>query len=286
VRGRVPAGQAGLALPRRLMARYRVTLAYDGTDFQGWQVQAPGKQARTVQGVLEAELCQLAAGVPVRVCGAGRTDSGVHALGQVVCFDLARPMSPPDLARALNRMLPSDVRVLDAFEVASGFHPRRDARSKLYRYVLDMGAPQLPTRRRYGGHVPARLDPVPVDLAAELYLGRHDFASLASSGGSVKTTVRTLTRSAVRFVDHEVGGDVPGGSGPGTSLVYEVEADGFLRKMVRSLVGGLIAVGSHALSVESLSHALEARDRRAWPAPAPACGLTLVRVDYGSRGLR
>ena len=263
------------------MTRYRITLAYDGTDFQGWQVQAPAKQARTVQGVLEAELSQLAAGVPVRVCGAGRTDTGVHALGQVACFELPRPMEPPDLARALNRMLPRDVQVLAAAVVPPDFHPRRDARSKLYRYVIDMCAPQLPTRRRYAGHVPARLDPVRVDLAAELYLGCHDFASLASSGGSVKTTVRTLTRSEVRFVDHEVEGDVPGGSGPRTSLVYEVEADGFLRRMVRSLVGGLIAVGSHTLSVEDLRRALEARDRRAWPAPAPACGLTLVRVDYG-----
>ncbi len=281
MRGRVPAREAGLARRRRLMARFRVTLAYDGTDFQGWQVQAPAKKARTVQGVLEAELTRLAAGLPVRVCGAGRTDTGVHALGQVACFELARPMLPLDLARALNRMLPRDVRVLEASEVPPHFHPRRDARSKLYRYVLDMTTTQLPARRRYAGHVPVCLDRVGVSEAAALYLGRHDFASLASSGGSVKTMERTVTRSEVRFVDNEVGGDVAGGSGPRVSLIYEVEADGFLRRMVRSLVGGLIAVGSHAVSVDDLRRAREARDRRAWPAPAPACGLTLVRVDYG-----
>jgi tRNA pseudouridine38-40 synthase len=138
--------------------------------------------------------------------------------------------------------------------------------SKLYRYVLDTGPVQLPTRRLVAGYVPSTLDRAGVVAAAALFLGRHDFASLASAGGSVKTTVRTLTRSEVRF--------------DGDTLVYEVEADGFLRKMVRSLVGGLVAVGRGVLTVDDLRTALKARDRRAWPPPADARGLTLVRVDY------
>jgi tRNA pseudouridine38-40 synthase len=243
---------------------YRVVLAYDGTDFLGWQRQAGA--ARTVQGVLEEALSVLDDGVPVGVAGAGRTDTGVHALGQVASFRLQRELAPDALGRALNGILPRDVRVLDAALVPDAFHARRDARSKCYRYVLDTGPVQLPTRRRLAGHVTWMLDPSRVRDAAALYVGRHDFASLASSGSSVLTTVRTVTRSEARF--------------EGPTLVYDVEASGFLRKMVRSLVGGLVACGRGAVTVEDLRAALLARDRRRWPPPAAACGLTLLVVHY------
>jgi len=244
---------------------YRVRLAYDGTDFHGWQSQR-GDAGRTVQGELEAALARLAGGMAVAVAGAGRTDAGVHALGQVASFELPREVEPSALRRALNGLLPADVRVLDAALAPEGFHARRSACSKLYRYALDCGGVQLPQRRRFAASVPFSLDPGAVRAAAALYLGRHDFASLASSGGSVKTTLRTVTRSQALF--------------DGATLVYETEADGFLRKMVRSMVGGLVAVGRGAASVEELARALAACDRRAWPAPAAARGLTLVRVDY------
>jgi len=243
---------------------YRVTLAYDGTDFLGWQLQRRG--GRTVQGVVEEALSCLAAGQRVPVFGAGRTDAGVHALGQTASFDLPREIQARELRRALNGLLPEDVRVLDAAPAAPGFHARRSASSKLYRYELDCGGVQLPQRRRFAGFVPGPLDEGAVRAAAALYLGRHDFASLASSGGSAKTTVRIVRRSEAAF--------------RGTTLVYEAEADGFLRKMVRSMVGGLVAAGRGAVAVEELARALEARDRRAWPAPASARGLTLVRVLY------
>jgi tRNA pseudouridine38-40 synthase len=250
--------------------RYRVTLAYDGTDFQGWQLQGgrstSGRAARTVQGELEAALSRLAGGEPVPVMGAGRTDAGVHALGQVASFDLPRAMQPEALVRALNGMLADDIRVREAAPAAPGFDARRSAVGKLYRYELDTGPLQLPTRRRYAGHLTGDLDPGRVAEAAALYLGRHDFASVASSGGSARTTVRTVTRSEASW--------------RGPTLVYEVEAEGFLRKMVRSLVGGLIAAGRGSLTVAQLASALAARDRRAWPPPADARGLTLVRVDY------
>jgi tRNA pseudouridine38-40 synthase len=244
--------------------RFRVTLAYDGTDFLGWQVQA-GAIARTVQGVLESALAHLG-GAPVRVAGAGRTDAGVHALGQVASFELAREISASDLLRALNGLLPEDVRVLDAATVEPGLHARKSAIGKLYRYELDSGPVRSPLHRRYAGWIPQLLQKEPVLEVAALFLGRHDFAALASSGGTTRTTVRTVTRSEVRFDD--------------TTVVYEVEAEGFLRKMVRSMVGGLIAAGRGATTVVELRRSLESRDRQAWPAPADACGLTLVRVDY------
>jgi tRNA pseudouridine38-40 synthase len=241
-----------------------VTLAYDGTDFLGWQLQR--RAGRTVQGVVEEALSCLAAGQRVAVFGAGRTDAGVHALGQTASFDLPREIEGGELRRALNGLLPEDVRVLDAAPAPSTFHARRSASSKLYRYELDCGGVQLPQRRRFAGFVPGPLDEGAVRAVAALYLGRHDFASLASAGGSAKTTVRTVRRSEAAFT--------------GPTLVYETEADGFLRKMVRSMVGGLVAAGRGTVAVEELARRLEARDRRAWPAPAPARGLTLVRVLY------
>jgi tRNA pseudouridine38-40 synthase len=253
------------------MPCYRVTLAYDGTDFAGWQVQADATGARTVQGVLESALARLAGEARVAVTGAGRTDAGVHALGQVASFDLPRAMDDDALARALNGLLPDDVRVLAAAQAPAGFDARRSAVSKLYRYELDMGRVRLPHRRRYAGWLPARLDEPRVHEAAALYVGRHDFASTASTGSSARTTVRTVTRSEARFTD------APEGV---RTLVYEVEAGGFLRKMVRSLVGGLVAAGRGASTVEDLARALAACDRSGWPPPAEACGLTLVRVVY------
>jgi tRNA pseudouridine38-40 synthase len=244
---------------------FRVTLAYDGTDFLGWQLQRPGG-GRTVQGVLEEALGRLAGGGRVAVHGAGRTDAGVHALGQVASFDLLREIDAAELQRALNGLLPDDVRVLETTPAPPGFHARKSAVSKVYRYELDCGGVSLPQRRRFAGHVPFALDGGAVREAAALFLGRHDFASLASSGGSAKTSVRQVVRSEAVFT--------------GATLVYETEADGFLRKMVRSMVGGLIAAGRGAVRPADLARALEARDRRRWPAPAPACGLTLVRVCY------
>lgn len=262
MRRRIEAGEAGL--PR--LNAFRIVVAYDGTDFAGWQSQSDASGARTVQRTLEDALAPLAGGMRIRVAGAGRTDAGVHATGQVASFALDRDIGPAELARALNGLLPEDVRVLSADVAGPGFHARRSARSKLYRYVLDTGPVQLPTRRRHAGHVPWTLDRAKVVAAAEMVRGRRDFAALASTGGSVKTTVRTVTRSEAAF--------------DGATLVYEVEADGFLRKMVRSIVGGLIAAGHGAVSIDDLRRALAAGDRGGWPAPAEARGLTLVRVEY------
>lgn len=250
--------------------RFRLTLAYDGTAFQGWQSQRAGN--RTVQGELEAALGRLAGGARVPVHGAGRTDAGTHAVGQVAHFDLERPMDAAALRRALNAMLPEDVRALNLEQAEPDFHARRSALSKLYRYVLDTGEVQLPSRRLYAGHVPARLDELAVAEAAALFRGRHDFASLGSAGSSARTSVRTVTRAEVRWEEPAHGV---------RTLVFETQADGFLRRMVRSMVGGLVAAGRGRATAAALREALLARDRRAWPAPAEARGLVLVRVLYG-----
>ena len=262
------------------MPPYRITLAYDGTDFEGWQAQAaeprPGrpKVSRTIQGTVEEALAALAQGARVRVMGAGRTDAGVHALGQVASFDLPRDMEPLALVRALNGLLPPDVRVLDSARVEADFDARRSATGKLYRYEMDLGPVQLPTRRRFAGHLREALDPDRVAAMAALYLGRHDFAALAAAGSQVKTTARTVARSDARFE-----GQAAAGGGP-ARLVYEVVADGFLRKMVRNMVGGILAAGTGARGVADLARALEQCDRKSWPGPAEARGLALVSVSY------
>src|SRR5438874_5811973 len=212
------------------MPTYRVTLAYDGTDFAGWQAQG-AQGGRTVQGALEEALALLAGGTRIPVAGAGRTDSGVHAQGQMASFRLPTGWDAADLGRALIALLPADARVLEAAACADGFYARRHALSKLYRYVMDTGPVQVPTRRRLAGHVPWTLDEGRLRAAAALFVGRHDFASLASSGGSVKTTVRTVTLSEVHRAPPA--SEVP--PAPGPTWIYEVEADGFLRKMVRSM---------------------------------------------------
>lgn len=245
--------------------RIAFEIAYDGTDFNGLQSQPSSKAKRTVQDAIERALATIM-GARVRVVAAGRTDTGVHALGQVVSFAPPRSMALLDLHRGVNAVLPRDVRVLRVAPVAAGFDARRDAKSKLYRYTLDTCAVQSPLRLRYAAHAPVALDQGAVFAAASLFVGTHDFASLASAGGSVATTTRTVRRSEAWF--------------EGSTMLYEIEADGFLRKMVRSIVGGIVAAGRGSVEVAQLARALDAKNRKAWPAPAEARGLTLVRVDY------
>ena len=236
VRRREHAREAGLpgALTTSL---YRIVLAYDGTDFEGWQVQSSrrpsGAPARTVQGELESALRRLDGGAPVRVKGAGRTDAGVHALGQVASFELPRAIEPAALQRALNGLLPPDVRVREAAHGAAGLPRPPERASKLYRYELDTGPVQLPTRRRQAGHVPWR------STARAWRRRRPSSWAATTSRRSAPAAARPRPRSARSRARTR--------AWEGATLVYEVEADGFLRKMVRSLVGGLIAAGRGAV---------------------------------------
>jgi tRNA pseudouridine38-40 synthase len=244
---------------------FRFTLEYDGTGFEGWQSQPEGH--RTVQDTLEAALERIT-GQGVRVIGAGRTDAGVHAEGQVASAEIETSLTCPELQRALNTVLPRDLAVVGVEEKPAGFHAQHDARSKLYRYLVWNGPWPSPLRARRSHWLRAPLDVAAMGEAARCFEGRHDFASLQAVGSSVSGTVRTLHRV-------EVAG------GPGGEISVEVEGSGFLRHMVRNLVGILLEVGRGRLAPGSVPSLLAARDRGAAPATAPAQGLTLVWVDYG-----
>jgi len=254
--------------------RYRIRIAYDGTGFSGWQTQ-PGK--RTVQETLESALFRLT-GEAARVHASGRTDTGVHASGQVAHFDLARggdaahprrkPFAAKELAKALNALLPADVRVLGCSRAAADFHARFAAKEKEYRYRI-WNAPVLPPEWRF---TRAHVAKPPLDLAAmrqaaRILVGTHDFAAFSANphretNGTVRT-VKTMTVSR-----------------KGKEITIRAVGDGFLYKMVRSLAGHLIRVGKGAVEAEETRAILESKTRTARVETAPAKGLTLWRVLY------
>ena len=211
------------------MPAFRITVAYDGTDLVGWQRQAAGV---SVQGLLEDALGALD-GAPVAVTGAGRTDAGVHAAGQVASFRLARAIDAPALVAALNARLPAAVRVVAAEPVPDDFNARFAAAGKTYRYQIWQGDVLPPFLRRFAWHVTGALDVAVMDDAARRLEGRRDFSAFQSTGSAVTTTERTVRRSRVRE-EPPVGGALPAA---GRLIVYEVTGDGFLRHMVRAIVG-------------------------------------------------
>lgn len=246
------------------MATFRLTLEYDGTDFEGWQAQ--GDAHRTVQGTLEQAIAGVT-GQRVSVVGAGRTDAGVHAEAQVASARVETRLEPARLQRALNATLPPDLVVREAEVVPDGFHARRDARGKLYRYQIWNGRERSPLRERRWAWVPQPLDLDAVCAAAGCLEGTHDFSSFRAAGSSPVTGVRTLHRITVA-------------GEPGGEVILSVAGSGFLRHMVRNLAGTLIEVGRGRRAAHTLGEVLAARDRRRAGPTAPARGLTLVRVDY------
>jgi tRNA pseudouridine38-40 synthase len=239
---------------------FRLLLEYDGRDFEGWQLQAGDRPARTVQGVLEAAFASI--GCPAfRLQAAGRTD----AEGQTASVELARALAPRSLVRALNARLPDDVVVRAVVEVAPGWNAADAATAKLYRYRIWNGAERSPLRLARFAWIPEALDAERMRAAAAVFVGTHDFSALRASGSSAKTSVRTVRSVAVE------------GEGRG-EIAIDVVGEGFLRHMVRNLAGTLIEVGRGRFPVEEVAAILASRDRgRAGPT-APAHGLTLVRV--------
>jgi tRNA pseudouridine38-40 synthase len=243
---------------------FRLLVEYDGTHLEGWQIQP--EPARTVQGVLVTTLARIT-GVVATVNGAGRTDAGVHAEGQVANTAIATRLAAAELQRALNALLPPDVAVREVAVVPDAFHARRDAQSKLYVYRLWTGIARSPLRERNSLRIRAPLDLDAMRAAALGLVGTHDFSSFRGAGSAVIGSVRTLSRVEIRG---ERGGDV----------ALDFEGTGFLRHMVRNLVGTLLEVGRGRRAPESIPALLAARDRDLAGATAPAHGLTLIRVRY------
>lgn len=251
------------------MRNLLLRVAYDGTDFHGWQIQPV---EATIQGMLSAvlrDLCKEA----VHICGAGRTDAGVHAEEQAANVRLSSRIPCPNLVRALNDHLPESIRVLSAQEVPEAFHARRDARSKLYRYRIYRGAVCPPSLARYVFHFPYPLDETAMAEAAALFEGTWDFRPFASEdpGGTKeeKSTIRTVFSSRLER--------------QGEELRYQVEGSGFLYHMVRIMTGTLLEIGRHRAEAEEVRELLASGAAAAASAPgstAPARGLILVRVNY------
>ena len=251
------------------MRTVRLTLAYDGTGYVGWQRQAIG---RSIQGELEGALAELE-GRPVTVNGAGRTDAGVHALGQVASVRLTRRIDADTLVRALNAKLPAAIRVLRAAEAAEGFHPRFGTKRKIYRYRIETGAVADPFLCRYAWRVSDSLDLDAMRSAAARLAGTHDFAAFQAAGTDVASTVRTVHALAVEPQE-------PGSFLEAPGLTITVTGDGFLRHMVRILVGTLVDVGAGRRTASAVAGALASCDRRQAGPTAPPQGLFLVSVVY------
>jgi tRNA pseudouridine38-40 synthase len=252
--------------------KFKLTIGYDGTGYEGWQVQKIGTG---VQEKVEAALAKLCPSKP-RVHSSSRTDTGVHALGMVAHFEVPPAeckMSAGKLALALNAWLPEDIRVLSARRASRNFHARFDATGKQYRYFVWNHAAMNPLIRHTAWHVPRSLDVGAMRLASPFLVGKHDFQSFAANPGYAKeSTVRTLLRCDLRQ------------SGP--LLTFIIEGDGFLYKMCRGIVGTLVQVGLGKFPAAEVKQMLAKKDRRVAGMTAPAHGLVLWRVFYGKRRRR
>jgi len=243
--------------------RWKLTLAYDGTNFMGWERQAQGE--RTVQGVLEEAITGLTR-EEVAVIGASRTDSGVHALGQVACADLPPRWEAPVLLRGLNALTPKDLRVVDVRETPGDFHPRYAARGKTYFYNLIQGSFADPFRDRYAHRLKGLPSPMEMRLAGNLLRGERDFSAMMAAGSSVKTTRRRLFAVRIR-------------SGRDWLRVF-FTAEGFLYKMARNMVSLMTYVALGEIAPEAAQRILASGDRGLAPPTFPAKGLFLWRIDY------
>jgi tRNA pseudouridine38-40 synthase len=266
-----PQPETEIAMSRIL----KITVGYDGTRYVGWQRQATGD---SVQGLLEGAVARFE-GNPVSVQGAGRTDAGVHALGQVASVQVTCDHPVETLARGLNAWLPPDIRIAKVEDAPPEFHARFSARSKTYRYLLRNTPRVSPFERSYVWHVPETLDVPAMQAAAKALAGTHNFSSFCSAGSNVRDGVRSVSRSNIHYIDADLVPYVPTGK-ERTLLAYEVSANGFLRHMVRAIVGTLVEIGQGRRSVASMAKLLEGGNRAEAGATAPPHGLFLVAVDY------
>lgn len=244
------------------MRRILLIVAYDGTDYCGWQVQP---NAITIEGVLNRELSALLK-ESITVIGASRTDSGVHALGNVAVFDTETRIPAEKISYALNQRLPEDIVIQESREVPADFHPRYCETRKTYEYRIYNATFPMPLNRRYSHFVYYDMDVQAMQQAANYLLGEHDFASFCSANSQVKDTTRTIYSVEVMK------------NGP--EIVIRIRGNGFLYNMVRIIAGTLIQVGNHLYGPEKVEWMIEQKNRTATGPTAPAKGLTLVQIEY------
>ncbi|MDD5439797.1 MAG: tRNA pseudouridine(38-40) synthase TruA [Candidatus Omnitrophica bacterium] len=244
------------------MRTIKLTIAYDGTDYCGWQRQENGL---SVQEVLEKKLRKIL-GEKITVTGSGRTDSGVHARAQIAHFKTTKEMPLRNIYRALIAHMPADIAVIRVAQAGAGFDAQRDARQKKYRYTIYNDQVMSPFLRRYALHIPYRLDVNKMNAAARYLAGRHDFASFQNAHSSAKTSVRTIQKITVRK--------------KGAAITVDVAADGFLYNMVRSIAGTLIEVGRGKIAPDDVLDILNKKDRACAGPTVPPHGLALMRVYY------
>ncbi len=259
----------------------KLTLAYDGTDFNGWQVQP---DAATIQGTLASAIGRLT-GENVLPQGSGRTDAGVHALGQVASFSTDSPIPTDNFLKALNDVLPASIRVFDVSEVAAEFHARRSAKAKTYRYRIFREPVCPPFLARYVWHFPYPLDEEAMARAAKEVVGEFDFTSFAAVDPEREAGPSNHQGEGAHTEGEKFASNVrkifsSSWDRQGDEFIYTVRGSGFLHHMVRNLLGTFILVGKGTLQVEDIQRILEARNRSVAGATAPASGLFLVNVEY------
>lgn len=255
------------------MKKFRLLLEYDGAAYHGWQVQ---KDETTIQGVIEDRILKITGERSV-VLGAGRTDAGVHALAQVASFRTESRLDAETMKKALNANLPEDIRVLDARLVDDSFHPIRDATKKRYFYFIANQRSSSVFLRRYSWLVPQPMDLDCMSEASQVLVGRHDFSSFKGTGSDVRDSVREIYSLSIERINNI---DFMTATVAGNFIKITVEANGFLRHMVRNIAGTLVKTGRERTPAKRMKEILVSRDRNLAGQTAPAKGLFLERVEY------
>jgi len=245
------------------MRNIKLLIEYDGTSYLGWQVQPKGP---TIQGILEEKL-GLLTGEKIQLFGSGRTDSGVHAICQVAHFKTGSSMDTHRMQRALNSLLPPDIVIQKMEEVEESFHARRHSKSKVYEYRILNRNLRSVFHRGYVWHIPQKLDFKEMEKATQYLIGEHDFSSFRSVGSPTRTTVRKVTRAEWK-------------RGRSGLVRFEIEANGFLKQMVRAIIGTLVEVGKGRMNAVEFRRILESKERSKAGPTAPAHGLFLKEVKY------
>jgi tRNA pseudouridine38-40 synthase len=247
----------------KIMRNIKLLIEYDGTNYRGWQVQPDGP---TIQGMLEEKLSRLTS-ERIHVIGSGRTDSGVHALGQVAHFRTQSQMDTRTIQRALNSLLPPDIVIREVEEVDEGFHARKQSKSKVYEYRILNRNLRSVFHRGYVWHIPQKLNLAEMKKATQSLIGEHDFSAFRTVGSPTRTTVRRVIRGEWK-------------RGRDDLIRFEIEANGFLKQMVRSIIGTLVEIGKGRMKATDFRKILNSKDRKEAGPTAPAQGLFLKEVKY------